>query len=158
LDGARAYATNPELVSRTHFARFLVECGKARSTAGVFERYLAAGKPGYVPHSWASLQEAVDWICAAGGLAVLAHPGRYKLDAAGQHKLVSEFKEGGGAGVEVVTGSHTADQFDYWARIARAHGLAASRGSDFHGPQESYRDLGELPPLPSGCVPIWNQF
>jgi predicted metal-dependent phosphoesterase TrpH len=158
LEGARGYATNPDLVSRAHFARFLVACGKARSTQAVFDRYLAAGKPGYVPHAWASLQEAVDWIRAAGGLPVLAHPGRYKVDTAGQTRLVGEFKERGGAAVEVVTGSHTPDQFQYWGRIARAHGLAASCGSDFHGPQESYRDLGDLPPLPFGCDPIWRQF
>jgi predicted metal-dependent phosphoesterase TrpH len=158
LEGARAYATNPDLVSRTHFARFLVQSGRARSTHAVFERYLTAGKPGHVPHAWAHLREAVEWIRAAGGLAVLAHPGRYKLDRAGQQNLVSEFRDTGGVGVEVVTGSHTPDQFEYWARIAAAHGLAASCGSDFHGPQESYRDLGELPPLPAGCEPIWHQF
>lgn len=158
LEGARAYATNPDLVSRAHFARFLVQAGRARSTQAVFERYLTSGKPGYVPHAWASMQEAVGWIRAAGGLAVLAHPGRYKLDTDGQTRLVGEFKETGGAGVEVVTGSHTPDQFQYWGRIARAHGLAASCGSDFHGPQESYRDLGDLPPLPFGCDPIWQQF
>jgi hypothetical protein len=158
LEGARAYAANPELVSRTHFARFLVEAGRARTMQGVFERYLARGKPGYVPHDWATLHEAITWIRDAGGLAVLAHPGRYKLDRAAQRTLAAEFKALGGAAVEVVTGSHTPDQFGYWARLALDYGLFASCGSDFHAPGESYRDLGDLPALPSGCVPVWQQF
>ena len=158
LEGARAYATNPELVSRTHFARFLVEAGRAHTMQGVFERYLARGKPGYVAHDWASLHEAITWIRDAGGLAVLAHPGRYKLDRAAQRTLATEFKALGGAAVEVVTGSHTPDQFDYWARLALEYGLFASCGSDFHAPGESYRDLGDLPALPPSCVPVWQQF
>ena len=158
LEGARAYVTNPELVSRTHFARYLVESGVARNTQAVFDRYLGAGKPGYVPHLWASLEQAIDWITSAGGLPVLAHPGRYKLDESERDTLLTCFKELGGVGIEVVTGSHTPDQYGYWAERARQHDLLASVGSDFHGPRESYRDLGDLPPLPSGCTPIWQRF
>jgi len=158
LEGARGFVTNPELVSRTHFARYLVDAGHAASAQAVFDRYLGTGKPGHVPHEWASLGDAVQWILAAGGLPVLAHPARYKLDDAQRSALLRSFKDMGGAGVEVVSGSHTADESGYWARQARAYGLLASAGSDFHGPRESYRDLGELSPLPSGCTPIWEHL
>ena len=158
LSGARAYVTNPELVSRTHFARHLVQSGRARDTQDVFDRYLGTGKPGYVPHRWASLAQAVEWIGASGGFAVLAHPGRYKLANAESETLLGEFKDLGGVGIEVVTGSHTPDQYAVWARHASSHGLRASVGSDFHGPRDGYRDLGRLPPLPAGCTPIWSLF
>ncbi len=158
LAGARSYATNPELVGRTHFARFMVERGHARDVHGVFKKYLASGKLGYVPHQWAGLGEAVGWIRASGGMAVLAHPGRYPFNDAQRDALFNGFKDAGGAGVEVVTGSHTADQFGLYARYANRYGLLASAGSDFHGPGESRRDLGDLPELPSGCIPIWSSW
>ncbi|HET7159000.1 MAG TPA: 3',5'-nucleoside bisphosphate phosphatase [Burkholderiales bacterium] len=156
LEGARVYVTNPELVSRTHFARHLVESGRARNTQAVFDRYLGVGKPGYAPHEWASLENAVEWITIAGGIPVIAHPGRYKMDEPTRRKLLLEFKGFGGIGVEVVTGSHTSEQYGYWARRAAEYDLLASVGSDFHTPHGSYRDLGGLPPLPSGCKPIWE--
>lgn len=155
LQGARAYAANPELVSRTHFARFLVQRGHAPDVAAVFKKYLKSGKPGYVPHQWTSLQQAVGWINISGGMAVLAHPGRYPLGNAQRDQLLAEFKDLGGIGVEVVTGSHTERQFADWGRHAQRYGLLASAGSDFHGPGESYRDLGDLPALPAGCTPVW---
>ena len=158
FDGARAYASNPELVSRTHFARYLVDNGHARNTQAVFDRYLGAGKPGYVPHDWAQLGEALAWITAAGGLPVLAHPGRYKIDSAEQTALLEEFKELGGVALEVLTSSHTSEQSLYWGKLAVRYGLLASAGSDFHGLGESYRDLGDLPPLPSGCTPVWTRL
>jgi len=156
LEGARRFATNPALLGRTHFARFLVERGYARDLQGVFRRYLASGKPGYVPHQWASLNEALGWIRGSGGEAVIAHPGRYRLDERRREELFSEFKDAGGAGVEVVTGSHSAGDVELYARVAKQYGLLASAGSDFHGPGESRRDLGDVPELPSGCVPIWR--
>ena len=158
FEGAAAYVTNPDLVSRAHFARHLVESGHVRNTQAAFDRYLGEGKAGYVPHLWASLGDAVEWITAAGGIPVLAHPGRYRLDETGRSALLGEFKDLGGIGVEVVTGSHTPDQFGYWGRRAVEHGLAASVGSDFHGPRESHRDLGDLPPLPGGCEPVWSRL
>jgi predicted metal-dependent phosphoesterase TrpH len=158
LAGAQAYVTNPELVSRTHFARFLVDSGRARSTQAVFDTYLATGKPGYVEHEWASLENAVHWIRVAGGMAVIAHPGRYKLDDSARDELLGTFRDLGGAALEVVTGSHTPEQYGYWARRASEYGFLASTGSDFHGPRESYRDLGDLPPLPAGCRPVWTEF
>ena len=158
LAGARSYVTNPELVGRAHFARFLVERGHARDVQSVFRKYLTAGKPGYVPHQWASLDQAVHWIKASGGIAVLAHPGRYGLTRAERESVLSGFKDAGGSAVEVVTGSHTPDQYATWAGYARRFGLLASAGSDFHGPGESRRDFGELPSLPAGCAPVWEKF
>lgn len=158
LAGARKYATNPQLVSRTHFARHLVERGHARDMAAAFRRYLTHGKPGYVAHAWASLDEAMEWIAGAGGLAVLAHPGRYALEEWQRDELLARFKALDGVAVEVVTSSHTPREYAYWAKAAQRHGLLASSGSDFHGAGESHCDLGALPPLPAGCTPVWTVF
>lgn len=158
LEGARRYAKNPELLSRSHFARYLVEAGHARDTNAVFRNFLTPGKPGYVPHQWAALTDALGWIIGSGGLAVLAHPGRYPLNQQQAEKLLGEYVELGGAAVEVVTGSHTPDEFVIWARYAKRFGLRASAGSDFHGPGEGYRDIGNVPVLPAGCDPVWSGF
>lgn len=155
-EGALKYAGNPELISRTHFARFLVEAGICRDTSEVFRKYLTEGKPGFVPHRWATLRDAVRWISDAGGLAVIAHPARYSFSANEEYALFSEFKSHGGQAVEVVTGSHTAAEYVRYADMAREFGLAASRGSDFHSPDESHTDLGALPYLPGGLTPVWE--
>lgn len=155
-EGALKFVGNPELISRTHFARFLVETQVCRDTNEVFRKYLTEGKPGYVPHRWATLGDAVRWITEAGGLAVIAHPARYKFTANEEYALFSEFKAHGGAGVEVVTGSHTAAEYITYAAMAEEFGLAASRGSDFHSPDESHTDLGTLPYLPGHLTPIWE--
>ncbi|MBE7939879.1 MULTISPECIES: 3',5'-nucleoside bisphosphate phosphatase [Ramlibacter] len=155
-EGALRYVRNPELVSRTHFARFLVECGACQDTGEVFRRFLVEGKPGFVPHRWAALRDAVGWITGAGGMAVIAHPARYRFTPNEEYALFSEFKAHGGSGVEVVTGSHTAAEYVQYAGMAREFGLAASRGSDFHSPQESHTDLGTLPWLPGGLTPVWE--
>lgn len=158
LEGARRYAKNPQLLSRSHFARYLVEAGHARDTNAVFRNYLIPGKPGYVAHQWATLADALNWITGSGGLAVLAHPGRYPLNQQQAEKLLGEFVGLGGSAVEVVTGSHTPDEFLIWARYAKRFGLRASAGSDFHGPGEGYRDVGNVPVLPAGCDPVWSGF
>ncbi len=158
LAGARRYALNPQLLSRTHFARYMVERGIVRDTQAAFRRFLTPGKPGYVEHQWAQLAQAVQWIRAAGGTAVIAHPGRYKLNNRENETLLGEFRDLGGEGVEVVTGSHTGTQYATWARYAQRYGLKASAGSDFHGPGESYLDLGRLPDLPYGLAPVWGEF
>lgn len=155
-EGALKFVGNPELISRTHFARFLVETQVCHDTNEVFRKYLTEGKPGYVPHRWATLSDAVRWITEAGGLAVIAHPARYKFTANEEYALFSEFKAHGGAGVEVVTGSHTAAEYVTYAAMAEEFGLAASRGSDFHSPDESHTDLGTLPYLPGHLTPIWE--
>ena len=155
-EGATQYAGNPELVSRTHFARLLVETGVCRDTNEVFRKYLIEGKPGYVPHRWASLKDAVGWITEAGGAAIIAHPARYKFSANEEFALFSEFKSHGGLGVEVVTGSHTTAEYLTYADMAIEFGLAASRGSDFHSPTESHTELGALPYLAGGLQPVWE--
>jgi 3',5'-nucleoside bisphosphate phosphatase len=155
-EGALKYVGNPELISRTHFARFLVETGVCKDTSEVFRQYLTEGHPGFVPHKWATLRDAIRWITEAGGVAVVAHPARYRFTANEEYALFTEFKAHGGAGVEVVTGSHTAAEAVRYAETAREFGLAASRGSDFHSPTESRTDLGQLPFLPAELTPVWE--
>jgi predicted metal-dependent phosphoesterase TrpH len=155
-EGALKFAGNPELISRTHFARFLVEAGVCSETNEVFRKYLTEGKPGFVPHRWASLKDAVHWIRDAGGVAVIAHPARYPFSATEEYALFSEFKAHGGQAVEVVTGSHTAAEYVKYADMALEFDLAASRGSDFHSPDESRTDLGTLPYLPGKLTPVWD--
>ncbi|TCS71571.1 hypothetical protein EDC61_109117 [Sulfuritortus calidifontis] len=158
LEGAYALAENKELIGRSHFARFLVEKGHVRNIKAVFKKYLVKGKPGYVHHEWAQLAEAVGWIRAAGGMAVLAHPGRYMMGKEKRHLLFEEFKAAGGEAVEVVCGSHTQDQALIYADYAQTYGLYASVGSDFHAPGENGRELGKLPPLPEHCRPVWSAW
>ena len=155
-EGALKYVSNPDLISRTHFGRYLVEAGVCKDTNEVFRKYLTDGKPGFVPHKWATLKEAVTWITGAGGVAVIAHPARYKFSANEEYALFTEFKALGGRGVEVVTGSHTAAEAVTYAKTAQEYGLVASRGSDFHSPTESHTDLGKLPLLPGQLTPVWT--
>jgi predicted metal-dependent phosphoesterase TrpH len=155
-EGALPYVGNPELISRTHFARFLVDSGVCKDTNEVFRKYLTEGKPGYVAHRWATLKDAVNWISQAGGVAVIAHPARYKFTANEEFALFTEFKGYGGQGVEVVTGSHSAAEYLTYAQTAKEFGLAASRGSDFHSPAESHTELGTLPLLSASLTPVWE--
>jgi predicted metal-dependent phosphoesterase TrpH len=158
-EGALHYAGNHQLISRTHFARFLVEQGICKNTEHVFKNYLVEDKPGYVPHMWATLDDAVAWIKAAGGVAVIAHPGRYsRLNAMQMDELYKHFKDIGGLAIEVITGSHSPDQYQTFGKIAQQYGFLASRGSDFHDPNESHIDLGNLPPLPDHLKPVWSAF
>lgn len=157
-EGAMKFVSNPELISRTHFARFLVQQGHCRSMQDVFERYLGDHKPANVPVQWASLEQAVNWIHGAGGTAVIAHPGRYDFTPVQFDGFFSTFKDLGGRGIEVVTGSHRPDEYATYANVARHYGFLASVGSDFHGPNESRLDLGELPPLPAGLTPVWYDW
>ena len=156
FEGALKYVKNPELISRTHFARHLVDSKVCSDTQEVFRKYLVEGKPGFVPHRWATLRNAVTWITQAGGLAVIAHPARYKFSANAEYALFSEFKAHGGRGVEVVTGSHSGADAIKYTEAALEYGLLASRGSDFHSPVESHTELGSLPPLPSQLTPVWE--
>ena len=155
-EGALQYVGNPELISRTHFARHLVETGVCADTQEVFRKYLVEGKPGFVPHRWATLKHAVTWITDAGGIAVIAHPARYKFTPTEEYALFTEFKAHGGRGVEVVTGSHSSDDAIRYTATALEFDLLASRGSDFHSPDESHIDLGALPALPAQLTPVWE--
>ncbi len=156
FEGALKYVGNPELISRTHFARHLVDSGVCGDTYEVFRKYLTDGKPGFVPHRWASLRNAVSWIAEAGGVAVVAHPGRYRFTATEEFALFSEFKALGGRAVEVTTGNHSSAEIAKYADLALEFDLLASRGSDFHSPDESRTDLGRLPPLPGQLTPVWQ--
>jgi hypothetical protein len=158
LEGAYALAANPGIISRTHFARYMVATGYVKDTRTVFKKYLVKGKPGYVDHTWADFVDAISWIRASGGVAVLAHPGRYDLGRTNLGSLIADFKEYGGEAIEVVTGSHTSDQYIQFANYAREFDLLASCGSDFHGVGESYMDLGRFPALPSICKPVWHNW
>ena len=155
-EGSLKYVGNPELISRTHFARFLVESGVCKDTSEVFRKYLTENKPGFVPHRWASLENAVSWITGAGGIAVIAHPARYGFTANEEFALFTEFKTHGGRAVEVITGSHSSADALQYADTALEFNLAASRGSDFHSPEESHTDLGTLPWLPGQLTPVWE--
>ena len=156
FEGALRYVGNPSLISRTHFARHLVESGVCPDTHSVFRRYLTEGHPGYVPHEWAGLGDAVRWITQAGGEAVIAHPGRYRFSPTEEYALFTEFIAHGGRGVEVMTGSHSAAEHIRYADTAIEFNLLASRGSDFHSPGESRTDLGTLPDLPGRLSPVWE--
>jgi predicted metal-dependent phosphoesterase TrpH len=155
-EGALRFAGNPALISRSHFARYIVAQGHAKEVKFVFDHWLAKGKPGYVEHAWATLADALRWITGAGGIAVIAHPGRYRLSTNERRALYAEFRDLGGRGIEVLSGSHNDDETREFARIAREFGFLASRGSDFHGPGESRIDLGKMPDLPDDLTPVWT--
>ena len=156
FEGAQHFAENPTLISRAHFARYLVAAGYCNDVHKVFESYLVPGKPGYVDHRWATLENAVSWIEASGGVAVVAHPARYKISATALRRLFAEFRDCGGRAIEVASGSHTPEQTALFGRIAHEFGFLGSRGSDFHGPDESWVDLGKAIALPAGVTPIWS--
>ena len=154
-EGALKFAGG-RILARPHFARFLVEQGYAKDIKQVFKRFLVQGKPGYVPGDWANLEEALEWIHGAGGQAVIAHPARYRLSGTRFRQFIGEFCELGGQGFEVVSGSHSRDDILNMAQLASRFELHASAGSDYHGPENPYMDLGRLPPLPDSCRPIWE--
>lgn len=156
FEGAMKHAENPNLISRAHFARYMVEIGVAADPHKIFESYLVPGRPGYVDHRWASLEDSVRWIVESGGVAVVAHPARYKISAPVLRRFLGGFKDCGGRAIEVATGSHTPDQMSHFAKLANQFGFMGSRGSDFHGPAESWADLGQVAPLPEGVTPVWS--
>ena len=158
FEGALKYAANPSMVGRTHFARYLAEIGAVPDSKSAFRKYLVPGKPGYVAHEWTDLATAIGWIRAAGGRAVMAHPGRYSLSAGALEDLMNEFRAAGGEAIEVVTGSHAPEQYALFAEIARKHDLLASRGSDFHSPGEGNADFGKLPSLARFLTPVWHDW
>jgi len=157
LEGTQTIAGN-SIITRSHFARFLVDNGHVKDVKTVFKKYLVKGKPGFVDHQWMSLQEAVTLIRDSGGTAVIAHPGRYDLGMVNMHLLMHEFRSHGGEAIEVVTGSHTPSQYEQFAKIAHRFSLKASLGSDFHGPGISYMEMGCISELPSDCVPVWQDW
>jgi predicted metal-dependent phosphoesterase TrpH len=158
FEGAHALAENKSMLGRTHFARHLVETGRVKDIQAAFDKYLAKGKPAYVPHRWAELKDAVEWIRSSGGVAVLAHPGRYNLKPMFRDEMLRDFKAAGGDAIEVVTGSHRPEQYAAWQRLALEHGFLASRGADYHGPGESPIEPGRLPALHESLTPVWSRW
>lgn len=157
FEAASSYAQQ-SILTRMHFARFLVERQYAKDAKSVFKKYLVKGKPGFVDHEWMSLESALNLITGSGGVAVLAHPGRYDIRRTNMLLLLEEFRGLGGAAIEVVTGSHTAAQYVEYAKYAQLFGLKASLGSDYHGKGISFMEMGRLPALPSNCVPVWQDW
>ena len=157
FEAASTYA-NQSILTRMHFARFLAEHQYAKDAKSVFKKYLVKGKPGYVEHEWMSLEAALNLIIGSGGMAVLAHPGRYDLRRTNMLVLLEEFRALGGVAIEVVTGSHTPAQYVEYAKYAQLFGLKASQGSDYHGKGVSFMEMGRLPALPDNCVPIWHDW
>ena len=157
LEGAQAYA-NGQILSRTHFARFLVDQGYAKDMGKVFKHFLTHNRPGYVSGDWAKLEDAVRWIRESGGQAVIAHPARYRISATRLRQLITEFKDAGGTGIEVISGSHSAGDVQGMLHYARRFELLASCGSDYHGPEQPWIELGRLPALPEGCTPVWHEW
>jgi 3',5'-nucleoside bisphosphate phosphatase len=153
---AMRHAGNPSLVGRSHFARVLVEQGYAPDVHAVFHDYLVRGRPGYIEHQWTALEQAVAWIRGAGGVAVVAHPGRYRISGDQLLRLLGDFRDAGGQAIEVVSGSHGETEVRNFARLARDFGFYASRASDFHAPDESPIDLGRGAHLPAGVEPVWH--
>lgn len=158
LEAAHALAENKSMLGRTHFARHLVRTKRVKDIQAAFDKYLAKGKPAYVSHRWASLEDAVGWIRASGGIAVLAHPGRYDLKPMFREEMLKDFREAGGEAIEVVTGSHRPEQYAMWQRMALEHGFLASRGADYHGPGESPIEPGRLPALHASLTPVWSRW
>lgn len=155
LEGAKAFC-NGQILSRTHFARFLVAQGHAKDMRKVFGKFLTHNRPGYVAGEWAALADAVGWIRDAGGQAVIAHPARYRLSATRLRALITAFMECGGEVLEVVSGSHSAGDVQGMAQYARRYELLVSQGSDYHGPEQSWLELGKMPSMPDGCIPVWT--
>lgn len=157
FEGAMRYV-HGTIVSRTHFGRFLFEQGFVRSPQQAFQQFLARGKPAYVPGKWAALDQAVGWIRAAGGVAVVAHPARYKLSTGKLRRMLGEFRECGGTAIEVISGSHQPEMNRHFTGICLEHGFRASIGSDYHGPENPWVDLGRLPAIPESCIPVWREW
>jgi len=157
FNGAQKYA-HGNLIGRAHFARYLLELGLAKNMNDVFKKYLVHRKPGYVNGKWAALDDAIGWIRASGGVAVIAHPARYNMSATKLRRLIQEFKDVGGSGIEVVSGSHNASDRHNIGQYAKRFELLASMGSDYHGPENPWIELGRLQELPQGCTPVWTLF
>ena len=154
-EGALKFVGNPDLIARTHFARYLVEAGVCTDMHQVFHKYLGDGKPAYVPQDWAKLGDAVEWIVGAGGTAVVAHPARYRFNDVKMWSFFQEFQNAGGRAIEVISGSHTKADYVRYASYAQEFGFLGSRGSDFHAPYETHIELGAVPPLPDSVKPVW---
>lgn len=144
------------MITRSHFANFLLSQFHVSTQQEAFDRYLGTGKAAFVATTWTDMEQAIKWITQSGGVAVLAHPLRYKLTASWINRLLAAFKEAGGLGIEVVTGRYSADEIRVIANYAKRFELAGSVGSDFHSPDNQWIELGRLAPLPDNIKPVWE--
>ena len=149
-------AAGDGMITRSHFADFLLSQFHVSTQQEAFDRYLGSGKAAFVSTAWTDLELAVNWITQSGGVAVLAHPLRYNLTASWMKRLLAEFKEVGGQGIEVVTGRYNSDEIKLVAGYATLFELAGSVGSDFHSPANQWVELGRLAPLPENIKPVWE--
>lgn len=154
---ARA-AAGDDVPGRPHFARALVDAGAVKDSGQAFQKYLGSGKPGDVKAYWPELEEVVQWITESGGIAVVAHPRKYKITATKLRQLVDDFMAAGGQGLEVVTSGQSSGDLGFLAELCRRKNMLASRGSDFHFPGASWCELGRIPLLPEGLTPVWQSF
>ncbi|OEY67143.1 PHP domain-containing protein [Marinobacter sp. X15-166B] len=147
-----------DVPGRPHFARALVEQGVVKDINQAFKRHLGAGKPGDVKAFWPELDEVVRWLVEAGGIAVLAHPKKYRLTATKLRQLVADFRRAGGQALEVSTSGQTATDMAFLAELCKKENLWASQGSDFHFPGAAWSELGRISKLPDGLAPVWHYF
>jgi predicted metal-dependent phosphoesterase TrpH len=157
LEGATRIAGSAG-IARPHFALHLVETGQVKSVKDAFRKYLGPGKAGDIRELWAELDEVMSWIHAAGGVAVLAHPAKYKLSNLKLEELTRDFRLAGGDALEVISGRQDSSLTVRLGKLANRHGLLASCGSDFHEPGRNWGQLGEVAALPAGCSPVWQDW
>ena len=146
------------VVCRPHFARFLVDSGVVGSRQEAFKKYLGDGKSCDVKQHWAEMSQIIAWIREAGGVAVLAHPLKYKLSGMKLKHLLDDFIGAGGEGLEVISGKQLAHYTTGLANLCQQKGLLASCGSDFHAPGLSWAELGSFAALPPKLEPVWSRF
>jgi predicted metal-dependent phosphoesterase TrpH len=149
---------NSSYIGRPHFAQHVVNIGKAPDMATAFKNYVGDGKAGDVRQHWAELAQIIGWIRDANGIAVLAHPLKYKLTRTKLKRLLTDFIEMGGEGMEVVSGQQTPQHTSGMVQVCVEMGLLASCGSDFHMPGKRWAELGSFTPLPPRVTPVWERF
>lgn len=156
-EGALALSTNPEMVGRSHIAQFLLQQGYVKHIQQAFDHYIGEGKCAYANEEWANLRDTLEALHAAGGVAVIAHPLRYRMSRGKLRELCQEFKNLGGEGMEIISGHFNRNEYDLCLQLARAFGFYASAGSDFHR-QENYSNLNGMYFPSNICPPIWQAF
>ncbi len=157
LTGAQRFSTG-KMIGRMHFANFLVANGYCKDIKSVFKKFLVKNKPGFIQSQWSSMEDAISWITGAGGIAVIAHPGRYPLKKNRFLTLLNEFIEMGGQAIEVASSSHSTHDVKKMTKLSLQFDLYASIGSDFHDPDVNWNKLGKLAPLSQQCTPVWKAW
>ena len=157
LQGARSISNGGQ-IGRPHFAQHLVQIHAVTSVQQAFNKYLGSGKAGDIKEHWASLEDVISWIRNAGGVAVLAHPTKYKMTRTKLCLLIEDFIDAGGEAMEVISGAQNPSITGSMAALCHKYNLLASCGSDFHAPEQPWASLGHVPQLPSNCKPVWTHW